>query len=65
MLPLLLGDLTVQIGQFDYRIAQQRTTMVTAAGVFDIGKRLVGVVSATGNLTPYLRARTIARPPRP
>src|SRR6266851_5475445 len=60
MVPLGLGDLPVQIGQFGYGSAQQRTTIITAAGMFDVGKRLVGWRQAAGNLTPHPRGRTIA-----
>ena len=60
MLPLRLGDLPVQAGQFGDRSVQQRTTIITATGMFDVGKRLVGWGQATGNLTPHRRARTIA-----
>ena len=60
MVPLRLGHLPVQIDQFGDRSTQQRTTIITAAGMFDVGKRLVGWCQATGNLTPHRRARAIA-----
>src|SRR2546425_10931948 len=63
--PLRLGDLPVQIGHFGYRFAQQRTTTITAAGMFEVDKRLAGWCQSAGNLTPYRRARTIALPLRP
>ncbi len=50
--PVRLGDLPVQIGHFGYRFAQQWTTMIAAAGMFEGGKRLVGRCQPAGNLTP-------------
>ena len=40
LLPLGFGDLSVQIGHLGYRLAQQRTAMITAAGMFNVDKRL-------------------------
>jgi len=60
MLKFRLGDLPVQAGQFSDRSVQQRTTIITTAGMFDAGKRLVGRCQTTGNLAPHRRARTIA-----
>src|SRR5258708_13265779 len=60
---LCFGNLPVQVGQFGHHFAQQRTTMITAARVFKVGKRLVWWCQPTGNLTPYRRTRTIALAP--
>jgi hypothetical protein len=57
---LRLGGLPAQIGHFGYRFAQQRATMITAAGMFEVDKRLAWWCEAAGNLTPYHRVRTIA-----
>ena len=50
--PILLGGFTVQIGHFGYGSAQQRTTMITAAGMFEVDQRLPGWCEAAGNLMP-------------
>ena len=61
MLPFRRGDVAVQIGQFGDGFAQQRATRITAAGVFDVDKRLVGGGQPAGNLTPDRLVRTIVR----
>src|SRR4029077_16197612 len=58
--PILLGGFTVQIGHFGDGSAQQRTTMITGAGMFAVDQRLPGWCETAGNLTPKRRARTIA-----
>ena len=61
MLALRGSDIAVQIGQFGNGFAQQRATRITAAGMVDVGKRLVGGGQPAGNLTPDRMIRTIAR----
>ena len=60
MLPLCFGNLSVQIGHLGYRPVQQRSAVITAAGMFNVSKRLAGWCQAAGNLMPHRRARTVA-----
>jgi len=60
LLPLRLRDLPVQIDQLRDRSVQLRTTIVTAAGMFNVGECLAGRCQPTGNLTPHFSVRTIA-----